>query len=189
MKWRKKKSNTNENWTESDLGNFRYFVGADFVEQLQASFGSLGLNQRAFAKKVKVSEGRISQVFNDPGNLTLDTMISWGRAAGLKTGVVLYNDGDAKNKRGPLSGGIFVDCWKKLGAPIYWPEEKSLGAVHQVICRYDNQIMEAIKIEEAVEENTASVRQCAMILNGLRVHVLQKQYSSDSSEDSFSTIN
>jgi transcriptional regulator with XRE-family HTH domain len=113
MKKSKGKETYEKNWTESDIGNFLYYVGADFVDQLQASFDTLGITQRSFAQKLNVSEGRISQVFNDPGNLTLDTMIKWGRAAGLKTGVILYNDGDVKNVRGPLSGSIFIECWKR----------------------------------------------------------------------------
>jgi len=113
-----KRKNNDVSWTESSIKNFRYYVASDFIDQLQSSFEQLDIKQRNFAEKLGLTEGRVSQVFNDPGNLTLDTMIKWGRAAGLKTGIVLYNDSDTKNIRGPLTGSIFVECWKAAGSPL-----------------------------------------------------------------------
>lgn len=146
-----KKKKNNLNWTESDLSNFRYYVGADFIDQLQSSFNSLGITQRTFAKNLSLTESRISQVFNNPGNLTLDTMIKWSRAAGLKTGVVLYNDHDQKNLRGPISGSIFVECWKQAGAPIMFPETTYQNAVHKTNS-FDERIKRLEKTAEMIEK-------------------------------------
>lgn len=165
-----------KHWTESDINNFRYYVSADFVDQLQAAFESLGISQRSFAKMLRVSEGRISQVFNDPGNLTLDTMIKWSRAAGMKTGVVLYHDKDSKNIKGPLSGSIFVDCWKRVGMPT---EALSVHCDEpsQYQAHYENPVLK-------VTEKAACEVQAALV-NGSSVKIylgrgsLPKQYSND----------
>lgn len=118
----KSSKRSKQHWTAKDVESFRYFVAADFVDQLQTCAENQGIKQKDLAQILDKSEGRVSQVFNDPGNLTLDTMITWGRAIGLKAAIVLYDDGDRSNRRGPLSGGIFTQCWKMVGSPNYWPE-------------------------------------------------------------------
>lgn len=110
-----------EHWTKKSTENFQYFVAADFVDQLRECADLRGLNQRDLAKKLELSESRVSQVFNDPGNLTLNTMIDWTRVLGFKTSIVVYDDNDVENRRGPLSGSIFSECWKKVGCPLEWP--------------------------------------------------------------------
>lgn len=118
-----------KHWTEQDIESFRYRLGADFVEDLEAKLKGLGLNHALLAEKKGVSQARVSQVFNDPGNLTLDSMIEWTRAAGLKVSVVVYDDGDAKNELGPIPAEIFHRCWEVCGKPsTQWQlEEVSAG--------------------------------------------------------------
>jgi transcriptional regulator with XRE-family HTH domain len=105
-------------WTERSLNDFLYRVGSDFVRQLEnAMQNDPDATRASLAKKLGVSKGRISQVLNNPGNLTLRKMIEYARAVGHKIAVVAYNDGDTENQRGPINAEIFVGCWDLAGKP------------------------------------------------------------------------
>ena len=65
----------------------------------------------------RVSPGRVSQVLNNPGNLTLKNTVRCARALGMKVAVVAYEDGDPKNKKGLVNSEIFHACWKNAGSP------------------------------------------------------------------------
>ena len=84
----------NKHWTTESTEDFLYNIGADYVDTLSEHLEANAISRREFASRLSVSEGRVSQIFNAPGNLTLDTMASWARACGLKFGVVAYDDGD-----------------------------------------------------------------------------------------------
>lgn len=106
----------NKHWTEESTEDFLFRIGADFVSRIE---GLLGTQSKAsLAKKLGVSAGRISQVLNNPGNLTLKTMIEYARALGLKVAVVTYDDDDPKNLKGPIDAEIFEQCWARSGKPL-----------------------------------------------------------------------
>jgi transcriptional regulator with XRE-family HTH domain len=106
-----------KNWTEESTANFRYRVAFDFIEDLQSRMDKKGLSQAAIAKLLNISEGRVSQVFHNPGNLTIDTMIEYARALEVKLSIVAYDDGDKDNKQGLIPAEIFRLCWEKCGTP------------------------------------------------------------------------
>jgi DNA-binding phage protein len=109
--------NTKIHWTENGIEDYLFRIGADFVFQLENKIGS----QKDFAKSLQVTEGAVSQKLNKPGNLKLHTMIKYARALGLKLSVVLYDDGDSENKRGPVNADVFRLCWEKAGKPTdFW---------------------------------------------------------------------
>lgn len=106
----------NKHWTEKSTDDFLYRIGADFVSQIERLLGTQ--SKASLARKLGVSAGRISQVLNNPGNLTLKTMIEYARALGLKISVVTYDDGDPKNLNGPVDAEIFEQCWIRHGKPL-----------------------------------------------------------------------
>jgi transcriptional regulator with XRE-family HTH domain len=75
------------------------------------------ISQAALAGKLGVSEGRVSQVLNNPGNLTLKKIVEYARALGRKVSIVAYNDGDPDNRDGPVDAEIFATCWANAGKP------------------------------------------------------------------------
>ncbi len=87
------------------------------------------LSQNKFAKKLGLTPGRVSQILNNPGNLTLETMALWARKLGGKVEVSYYEDGDTRNQRGPINGEVFRLCWERAGRPIYMREVESLPQV------------------------------------------------------------
>jgi len=62
-----------------------------------------------------VSESRVSQVLNNPGNLTLRKIIEYARALQLDVAIVAYEGGNTE--RGLVPPEIFAKCWAKLGKP------------------------------------------------------------------------
>ncbi len=107
-------------WTERSLEDFLYSIASDFVEQLQSKMKALDNMTRAkLAKAAGVSKGRVSQIFNDPGNISLDTVVRLARALGLKVSVVAYEDtDDPHNERGPVNADVFRRCWETKGRPF-----------------------------------------------------------------------
>jgi len=104
-------------WTDRSVDDFVYKISADFVRQLERAMITKGTNQAKLAKRLKVSEGRVSQVLNNPGNLTLKKIVEYVRALGCKVAIVEYDDDDPENRNGPVNAEIFAACWRKAGMP------------------------------------------------------------------------
>jgi transcriptional regulator with XRE-family HTH domain len=107
--------NSISHWTEKSTADFLFRIGSDFMAQIECKMGPL--KQSELAERMGVSKGRVSQIFNNPGNLTLGLMIKCARAVGMKPAVVAYDDGDRENKYGPVHSEIFQLCWQQLGKP------------------------------------------------------------------------
>lgn len=104
-------------WTAESSDNFRYYVAFDFIAELERAMDTKGLLQKDFATLVGVSEGRVSQVFNNPGNLTLRSIVDWTRHLGKKVSVVIYDDHDSEGGLGPVPSDVFRICWEVSGEP------------------------------------------------------------------------
>ena len=104
-------------WTADNISNFIYRIASDFVVQLEKRMDAEDITQKQLAEKLGVSVGRVSQVLNNPGNLTLKKIVEYARVLGLKVSVVAYNDGDATNNQGPVNSEIFQICWNQAGRP------------------------------------------------------------------------
>ncbi len=111
--------NNATHWTERSTKDFLYSVASDFVEQIQRRMKTLDMKPAQLARESKVSKGRISQIFKDPSNISLETMIKCARALGLKLLVSAYEDvDDPNNERGPLNGEIVNILWERAGRPF-----------------------------------------------------------------------
>src|SRR5262249_13651818 len=111
-------------WTEKSISEFVNRISFDFITQLAKKMESLPLKQGEFARKLGLTSGRISQIFNNPGNLTLNKIVKYARALGMKVAVVAYDDDDHDNKQGPISSEIFTACWQGAGKPKdFWELE------------------------------------------------------------------
>lgn len=108
----------NEHWTARSTEDFVHRISSDFVFQIENKMDEIPISQADFAKRLDVSEGRVSQILRDPGNMTLKKMVECARALGLKVAVVAYDDHDPQNNNGPINSQIFTASWKRLGSPI-----------------------------------------------------------------------
>jgi transcriptional regulator with XRE-family HTH domain len=121
---------TTTHWTERSSEDFLYSIASDFVEQLRTKMKRLGMSQSKLAKAAKVSKGYVSQVFNDPGNLTLITIVKFAKAVDMKVSVVSYEDASPEGAgRGPVNAEVFRICWERQGRPTDMWSLKSTVAV------------------------------------------------------------
>jgi len=73
-----------------------------------------------------LSKGRISQVLNNPGNMTIGNIVKFARAVGLKVSILAYDDNDSGNEKGPINSEIFRICWENAGKPHdFWSIQKT----------------------------------------------------------------
>lgn len=104
-------------WTEKSIDDFVHRISFDFITQLIKRLESSPLSRGELANKLGVSKGRISQILNNPGNLTLRKAVEYARALGMKVSVMAYDDGDPDNVKGPISSEIFNICWENQSQP------------------------------------------------------------------------
>ena len=107
----------NGHWTNDSAKSFLFRIAFDFVAQLEKMMDAEGVSPSELAQRLRVSKGRVSQIMNNPGNLTLKTMVEWARALGVKVAIVTYDDDDVDNDNGPVNPQIFTTCWEKAGKP------------------------------------------------------------------------
>ncbi|MGH9692477.1 MAG: helix-turn-helix domain-containing protein [Candidatus Acidiferrales bacterium] len=104
-------------WTSRSIADFVYRISSDFILQIEAKMGQGNINQSKIAEALGVTDGRVSQVFTNPGNLTLKKMVEYAQTVGMKVSVVAYEDNDPGNQNGPIHSGIFNLCWERAGRP------------------------------------------------------------------------
>jgi len=113
-------------WTERSIEDFLFSIGADFIAQLEEKMNVEGISQEKLAGLLGVSAGRVSQLFNAPGNITLKNIVKFARTIGMKVTVVAYEDDDPENKKGTIDSEIFKICWENSGKPRdFWAFESS----------------------------------------------------------------
>jgi transcriptional regulator with XRE-family HTH domain len=106
-----------KHWTSRSVADFVYRVASDFIIQLEKRLEVKDISKAEMADRAGVSEGRLSQIFNNPGNLTLKSVVQYARALGLKVALVAYDDRDPENENGPINSEIFEACWQTAGRP------------------------------------------------------------------------
>ena len=121
-----------EHWTQRSIKDYIFKIGADFIAQLEEKMELEGISQDLLANALKVSKSRVSQVLNKPGNITLQNVIQYAGAVGMKVSIVAYDDDDPKNAKGPINSEIFKICWEKFGKPSdFWAFQESFTTIQQ----------------------------------------------------------
>ncbi len=104
-------------WTERSNKDFLFRIAADFIAQLEDKMESLPISQDELAQRLGVTKGRVSQILNNPGNITLGKIVEYARTLEMKVSIVAYEDNDPNNERGPINSAVFNICWEKYGKP------------------------------------------------------------------------
>ena len=113
-------------WTERSIKDYVFRIATDFVVQLENKMESLPISRDKLAKKLGVTKGRVSQVFNNPGNITLGKIVGYSKALNMKVAIVAYENDDPDNRKGPINSEIFKICWEKAGKPRdFWAFEET----------------------------------------------------------------
>jgi transcriptional regulator with XRE-family HTH domain len=104
-------------WTQNSTADFVYSISSNFVAQIETKIEEEGISQNEIACKMNKTSGRVSQVLNNPGNLSIRVMVELARALGMKVSIVAYDDHDPNNDSGPVDPDVFVKCWEHAGRP------------------------------------------------------------------------
>lgn len=104
-------------WTGRSKKDFLFRIAADFIAQLEDKMESLPISQDELAQRLGVTKGRVSQILNNPGNITLGKIVEYARTLEMKVSIVAYEDNDPNNERGPINSAVFSICWEKSGKP------------------------------------------------------------------------
>lgn len=115
----------NRDWTSRSTDDFVSRITFDFARQIEQCLDAKEENQAILAGNLGLTEGRVSQTLNHPASMSLKTVVRYARAVGRKVAIVLYNDGDHENSRGPINSEIFSNCWEKSGKPSDFFELRS----------------------------------------------------------------
>jgi len=107
-----------KHWTEEDVESYVYRIAFDFVTYVSSLLKTGSFAQVELAQRLGVSEGRVSQILNSPGNLTLKQIVKIARALDRKVSIVSYDDNDPGNANGPIASGVFTACWEHAGRPV-----------------------------------------------------------------------
>jgi transcriptional regulator with XRE-family HTH domain len=107
----------NLHWTSKSTDAFVDRLSFDFITQIQQKLEKTRTSRKEFAERLRVSAGRISQVFNAPGNITLETAVDYARGIGMKVALVAYDDSDPDDIKGPINSEVFYKCWQLSGCP------------------------------------------------------------------------
>lgn len=130
---------TDRHWTDDSTDDYLHEISSGFVRAVESAMGDR-ITQTQLAERLGVSESRVSQVLNNPGNFTLRKIIEYSRALKLNVAIVAYERGD--NKRGLVPPEIFARCWEKLGKPRDFFEFDSCTVVtdsrYSFIVDFDN---------------------------------------------------
>jgi hypothetical protein len=153
---------TTQHWTQS-LGDFSYWISSDFTAQIETRLEEKNISQNTFSKWLNVSPSRVSQVLNDPGNLTLGNVVKYPRALGMKVALVVYDDNDSENIKGPINADVFTKCWEHMGCPreVFDLESMTQSRGCWVLTKTVSAINDRSKIGEVVVENTAAANTLA----------------------------
>jgi transcriptional regulator with XRE-family HTH domain len=107
----------NSHWTGESDSAYVHKLGFDFIAQLETKMADTGFSQAKLAKAMGVSEGAVSKMLNNPQNMTLKTIAKYSQMVGVKTAIVVYDDGDPTNQKGLISSQVFTTCWQRAGKP------------------------------------------------------------------------
>jgi hypothetical protein len=107
----------NQHWTANSTADFVHRITSDFVAQLLTKIEEEPIERQELAARLQVTPGRVSQVLNNPGNMTVGRIVEYTRALGMKVAIVAYDDADPENTRGPISSEVFNRAWQSLGKP------------------------------------------------------------------------
>lgn len=104
-------------WTQNRTADFVYSISSNFVAQIETKIEEEGISQNQIASKMNKTSGRVSQVLNNPGNLSIRVMVELARALGMKVSIVAYDDHDPNNNDGPIDPDVFRRCWEYADRP------------------------------------------------------------------------
>lgn len=116
-------------WTERSIKDYFFRIAFDLIVQFEKKMESENISKAELAKRLKITKGRVSQVLNNPGNISIRNIVKYARMLDMKVSILAYEDDDPQNKKGPINPEIFKICWENSGKPRdFWAFQETLGS-------------------------------------------------------------
>jgi transcriptional regulator with XRE-family HTH domain len=112
-----KKGHSKSRRKDLHIEDMRYRIVADFLVQIDQMLVEKDMTHADLAERSGVTPGRISQIFNNPGNVTMDTVVALADAVGFSVSLVACDMGKKAPERGYVLAGILAECWRRMGRP------------------------------------------------------------------------
>lgn len=147
-------------WTERSIKDYFFRIAFDLIAQFEKKMESENISKAELAKRLKITKGRVSQVLNNPGNISIRNIVKYARTLGMKVSILAYEDDDPQNKRGPINSEIFKICWEQCDKPRdFWAfqeiEESSSMAANVTDARQWNETF--LEKNEAILGSSSAV--------------------------------
>jgi len=139
-------------WTERSIKDYLFRIAADFIAQLENKMESENISQDELAKRLKITKGRVSQVLNHPGNMSLSIFAKYARTLGMKISIIAYEDSDPEHKKGPINSEIFKICWEQCEKPHdFWAFQEIKESNHVATNVADSILWNEIPLEKGMK--------------------------------------
>ena len=174
-------------WTARSVKDYLFRIVTDFAVQLGEKMKSLDISRDELAKKLGVTKGRISQLLNHPGNISIGKMIKYASALGMKVSIVAYEDDDPENKKGPIDSEIFRSCWEQLGKPRdFWAmqEIEATNRVFDAKVTFGRRASDVYKMFDEVKMSTEKKGTLSDITGCLSFVAIENSAGNETVEDS-----
>jgi hypothetical protein len=117
-------------FTQQSVSAFVLGISSTFVAQIETKMENDDVKRSEVAHRLDKTTGRVSQILNNPGNLSLRVMVEVAGTLGMKVSVLAYDDRDPKNENGPIDPEVFVKCWERAGRPTNLFDFEDVLALH-----------------------------------------------------------
>ena len=104
-------------WTEEGPTAFVHALVTSYVRDLNALLSSIEMGTKELGERSGLGKQAAQSTLENVLRWTTEKMVFWARTAGLKVSIVVYDDGDPDNEKGPVDSRCFYACWKKCGSP------------------------------------------------------------------------
>lgn len=175
---------TEAHWTEGGVDDFVHRLSFDFITHLAKRLESGPLTRAQLAGRLGISKGRVSQILNNPSNLTLKKAITYARALGMKASLVAYDDHDPDNHNGPISSEIFTTCWEKAGKPADFQTAESIGSLAGTAITSDTMVLPERKGYVLTNRSAKSESQAAIVLDASVLIAIDEHMNAATNEGS-----
>jgi len=105
-------------WTQASDEDLSFSILSDFLADVETRMELLSISRSVLAQRLDVTPSAVTQALDgEAANPTVQTLVKYAKAVGLKVALVCYDDSDPANNLGPVYAGIFAKSWEKCGKP------------------------------------------------------------------------
>lgn len=98
--------------------------------QLEQKMLDEGIQRKDLAKRLNLTQGRVSQILNGKlDNFSVEKIVAYAHGLEMDVAIVGYQN-ESSDLRGPIHPDIFRICWERLGKPQDFFDLEELDQQH-----------------------------------------------------------